>query len=263
MQSLCGGWLWLGASQDEHQGTGTPATSSVGQASAQLFPCRPVPSPKERCCRAVYVPCTAPGMKLDKEMAAPAAAPAGRSGEGDPPREVKALAPCPGTVPAHDQLLYHLEHGARALRAHGDTGTGEEVAVIPGRGGDDDRNTQHQSSRSKRRLLVADRPPLFFPWKLSAAPACFVRYQPAVREWLLASGLAHSSVQWNWQLTKLPPYRHASKRKGEIRLDEWPARLGSRRPGRKDWTATCMCWGRRPAGVRRQAGCLDSGRPSL
>ena len=105
MQSLCGGWLWLGASQDEHQGTGTPATSSVGQASAQLFPCRPVPSPKERCCRAVYVPCTAPGMKLDKEMAAPAAAPAGRSGEGDPPREVKALAPCPGTVPAHDQLL--------------------------------------------------------------------------------------------------------------------------------------------------------------
>ena len=140
-------------------------------------------------------------------------------------------------------------------------GRGEEVAVIPGRGGDDDRNTQHQSSRSKRRLLVADRPPLFFPWKLSAAPACFVRYQPAVREWLIASGLAHSSVQWNWQLTKLPPYRHASKRKGEIRLDEWPARLGSRRPGRKDWTATCVCCGRRPAPGGRQ-GAMDS-LPSL
>ena len=121
-------------------------------------------------------PAQRPGMKLDKEMAA-----AERRQHlpveirGDPPREVKALAPCPGTVPAHERT-----NMARALRAHGDTGTGEEVAVIPGRGGDDDRNTQHQSSRSKRRLLVADRPPLFFPWKLSAAPACFVRYQPAV-----------------------------------------------------------------------------------
>jgi hypothetical protein len=75
-------------------------------------------------------------MKLDKEeMAAASAAPAGRP--GDPPREAKALlAPCPGTVPAHELPL--ILNMARALLAHGDTG--EEGAVIHGRGGDDGTN---------------------------------------------------------------------------------------------------------------------------
>ena len=106
--------------------------------------------------------------------------------------------------------------------------------------------------------------PLFFSWKLSAAPARFVRYQPPVRERLiLTSGLTRleCAMELAANEIELPLYRHASKREEEFRLDEWLARLGSRRPGRKDWTATCVCCGRRTAPGGRQ-GAMDS-LPSL
>jgi hypothetical protein len=53
---------------------------------------------------------------------------------------------------------------------------------------------------------------------------------------------------------ELPLYRHASKREEEFRLDEWLARLGSRRPGRKGLDGDVRVL-RSPAGARRQAGC--------